>query len=344
MPFDLSTWGTTALVAAFAAAALVIAIAGVTVAARADVIADRTGLGEAIIGGLVLGGSTSLAGLVASVAAASQGHPSLAISNAIGGIAIQTAFLAVADVTYRRANLEHAAASTTNLSQAALLVALLSLLLVAAFGPDLTMWGVHPASLVLVLAYIGGIRLVGRVRREPMWYPRKTPLTVRDVPAAAGVGKDRSSAWIYGTFALAVAALAASGFLVAQFGIEVANRTGLDDTAVGGLLVATVTSLPELVTTVTAVRRGALTLAVGGIIGGNAFDTLFLAGSDVAYRAGSIFHQFKEQDLFVVALTLLMTAILLLGLLRREPGGVARIGFESAFVLVLYVGAVLVML
>lgn len=343
MPFDLALWGLPALVAAFAGAALLIAVAGVTVASRADVIADRTGLGEAIVGALILGGSTSLAGLVASVTAAWQGHPSLAISNAIGGIAIQTAFLAVADVTYRRANLEHAAASTTNLSFSALLIALLSLLLVATFGPDVTVWGVHPASVVLAIAYVAGLRLVGRVRRERMWSPRMTNLTVRDEPAADG-GRARSSAWIYGTFALAVAALAASGYLVTQFGIAVADRTGLDDTAVGGLLVATVTSLPELVTTVTAVRRGALTLAVGGIIGGNAFDTLFLATSDVAYRSGSLYHRFNQQDLFVVALTILMTAVLLLGLLRRERAGVARIGFESAFILVLYVGAVLVML
>jgi cation:H+ antiporter len=343
MPFDLSTWGLPALVAAFAGAALLISVAGVTVASRADVIADRTGLGEAIVGALILGGSTSLAGLVASVTAAWQGHPSLAISNAIGGIAIQTAFLAVADVTYRRANLEHAAASTTNLSFSALLIALLSLLLVATFGPDVTIWRVHPASVVLVVAYVAGLRLVGRVRRERMWSPRMTPWTVRDEPAEDG-GRTHSSAWLYGTFALAVAALAAAGYLVTQFGIAVADRTGLDDTAVGGLLVATVTSLPELVTTVTAVRRGALTLAVGGIIGGNAFDTLFLAASDVAYRDASIFHRFNQQDLFVVALTILMTAVLLLGLLRREQAGVARIGFESAFILVLYVGAVLVML
>jgi cation:H+ antiporter len=344
MALDLTAWGLPALVAALAGAALAIAVAGVVVASRADVIADRTGLGEAIVGALILGGSTSLAGLVASVTAAWQGHPSLAISNAIGGIAIQTAFLAVADVTYRRANLEHAAASTTNLSQAALLLALLSMLLVAAFGPDLTVWGIHPASVVLLIAYVAGLRLVGRVRRERMWVPRMTPLTVRDEPNPDDPGRPRSGAWLYGTFALAVAALGAAGYLVTQFGITVADRTGLDDTAVGGLVVATVTSLPELVTTVTAVRRGALTLAVGGIIGGNAFDTLFLAASDVAYRGGSIFHRFNAQDLFVVALTILMTAVLLLGLLRRERAGVGTIGFESALILVLYVGAVLVML
>jgi cation:H+ antiporter len=344
MPFDLSTWGLPALVAAFAGAALLIAVAGVTVASRADVIADRTGLGEAIVGALILGGSTSLAGLVASVTAAWQGHPSLAISNAIGGIAIQTAFLAVADVTYRRANLEHAAASTTNLSFSALLVALLSLLLVAAFGPDVTVWGVHPASVVLVVAYVAGLRLVGRVRRERMWYPRMTPLTVRDEPAPGRRARATLQRVALRHLRARRGRARAAGYLVTQFGIAVADRTGLDDTAVGGLLVATVTSLPELVTTVTAVRRGALTLAVGGIIGGNAFDTLFLAASDVAYRSGSLYHRFNAQDLFVVALTILMTAVLLLGLLRRERAGVGRIGFESALILVLYVGAVLVML
>lgn len=38
-----------------------------------------------------------------------------------------------------------------------------------------------------------------------------------------------------------------------------------------------------------AVRRGALTLAVGDILGGNCFDVLFISGSDVAYREGSIY-------------------------------------------------------
>ena len=46
----------------------------------------------------------------------------------------------------------------------------------------------------------------------------------------------------------------------------------------------------------------------------------------------------------MVAVTILMTAVLLLGLLRREKSGVATIGFESALILVPYGAAVLVML
>ena len=87
---------------------------------------------------------------------------------------------------------------------------------------------------------------------------------------------------------------------------------------IGGLFTAVATSLPELVTSVAAVRQGALTLAVGGVIGGNAFDVLFVAFSDVAYRGGSIYHAITSQQIFVIALTLLLTGILLLGLLRRK--------------------------
>ncbi|MGB3554400.1 MAG: hypothetical protein WBA25_07155 [Jannaschia sp.] len=62
-----------------------------------------------------------------SRSAALAGDASLAFSNGLGGIAAQTAFIAVADIWHRRANLEHAAAELANLFQAAILMILLSL-------------------------------------------------------------------------------------------------------------------------------------------------------------------------------------------------------------------------
>jgi cation:H+ antiporter len=114
------------------------------------------------------------------------------------------------------------------------------------------------------------------------------------------------------------------------------RHTGLSETLVGSLFTAVATSLPELVTAVAAVRQGALTLAVGGIIGGNTFDVLFLVFSDVAYREGSIYHAISDQPLFIISLTILLTSFLMLGLIRRERRGVANIGFESMAVLIFY--------
>lgn len=76
----------------------VIAFVGTHMTKLADALADRTRLGEAVVGGVLLGTSASLSGMVTSVSAALEGFPSLAFSNAVGGIAAQTVFPVVTDL------------------------------------------------------------------------------------------------------------------------------------------------------------------------------------------------------------------------------------------------------
>ncbi|MCH7228268.1 hypothetical protein [Haloferula sp. A504] len=205
--------------AIFAAGALVILIAGSRLAGVADQLADRTGLGEAAAGTILLGAVTSLPGLIASSTAAWNGLPEMAVSNAVGGIAAQTVFLVVADFFHKPANLEHSAASVTNLFS----------------------------------------------------------------------------------------------------------------------------SLPELVTTVACIRQGAYTLAVSGIVGGNAFDTLFVAASDLFYLDGSIYHAMSGRQEFLLALSIMMTVTLVAGMVRRERRGPANIGFEGVLLIAFYALAVATM-
>ncbi len=156
-------------IALFAAAAAVIGAAGWALATPADRLADRTSLGEAVTGSLFLGGTTSLSGSVSSLTAALDGSAGFAEINALGGIAAKTAFIALADISYPRANLEHTAASLPNLMQGALLVAMLSLILVAmAPPPPHTLAGVHSVSVLLIVTYLVGLRLVHRAHRKPM--------------------------------------------------------------------------------------------------------------------------------------------------------------------------------
>jgi cation:H+ antiporter len=335
---NLAGWPLWVTVVLFVVAALVIAAGGTRMTRAADRLADLTGLGEAIFGAVLLGGATSLPGIITSVATAAQGFAQIAVSNAVGGIAAQTTFLAIADIAYRRANLEHAAASVENLMQGALLSTLLAFPLLAMNAPPFSVFGIHPISVVLVGYYIFGIELIAEAQSASLWQPRETYETVHEETHEeyATSAQLRRKWAIFAVLALLVAA---AGFTVAQTGIALAERTGLSDTFVGGLLTAVVTSLPELVTSVAAVRRGALTLAVGGIIGGNSFDVLFIAFADAGFRGGSIYHQIDSNQVFVIALTLLLTGVLLMGLLRRERSGVLGIGFESFLALVLYVGA-----
>ena len=131
--------------------------------------------------------------------------------------------------------------------------------------------------------------------------------------------------------------------MLAEVAIPLSERTGLSQGIVGGLFTAVSTSIPELVVAVTAVRMGALNLAVGDIIGGNAFDTLFVAVSDIAYRSGPIYAAISAAEVFWLANATLLTCVLLMGLIYRERHGPANIGFESVLLLLIYLGGVSVL-
>ncbi|UWR35752.1 sodium:calcium antiporter (plasmid) [Sulfitobacter sp. W027] len=322
-------------------AATVILLVGLRMTVLADRIADRTGFGEAVVGGVLLGAATSFSGTIVSLTAALDGRASLAFSNGIGGIAAQTAFLAIADIVYRRANLEHAAAEIANVFQCGVLLALLAIPFAASTTPEVALWGIHPASFLLVVVYAYGVAATARLREKPMWRPVETDETRADEPEVDDT-TDKPARWLLMWFLLLMVFLGLAGWAISQIGNQLTDRLGLSASLVGALVTAVITSLPELVTTVAAVRRGALQLAVGGIIGGNTFDILFLTISDAGYRRGSIYHAVSSQDLFWLAVGMLMTAVLLLGLIFREKQGPGSIGRESLTLLCIYGAAVAV--
>jgi cation:H+ antiporter len=320
----------------FIAASLVIAFGGAQMTRLADRLADQTRLGEALIGGVLLGMSTSLSGTVTSITAAYEGYASLAVSNAIGGIAAQTAFLVIADLTFRKVNLEHAAADPGNILQATLLILLLGVALAAYLAPPVLLWSVHPATVVLFAVYAFGLRLSVDLRRWPMWRPEQTAETRLDEPEE-GPRRGRGLLPLLARFGILALSLGFAGYLIAETGARISAELGVSQTIVGGLMTATVTSLPELVTTLAAVRQGALQLAVGGIVGGNTFDTLFLSLADIAYRDGSIYNAITARDALLLVAAIVITAILLMGLIVRDRRG---IGFEGIAILVVYAGVV----
>lgn len=322
-------------IAVFAGATLIIAIGGTRLARAGDQLADLTGLGEAMVGALLLGIATSLPGIITTVYAAYTNHPQLAISNGIGGIAAQTFFLAIADIVYRRTNLEHAAASFANLMQGVLLLGLLGIVLLGMAGPQVSLFHLHPFSLVMIAAYLAGSRLVSKASRDPMWSPEITQDTVEDQPDEEYL-KQLSLPKVATQFVLLAAVVAGAGYAVAEAGIAMADKSGLSEGLVGSLFTAVSSSLPELIVSIAAVRQGALTLAVGNIIGGNTFDVLFVALGDLAYLDGSILHAISDEQLFTMALTITMTSVLLLGLLHREKQGFGNIGWESMGLMLLY--------
>jgi len=330
-------------IAVFVLAGVAIFIGGPRLARLAEALAVATGLGQAISGAVLLGLTTSLGGTVVSVSAAARGDAELAVSNALGGIAVQTAFLAIADGFLPRANLEHAAASAANMFQLGLLILLLGLILTAFAGPDVVLWRMHPVSYFLPFVWFGGTLLARRIQDKPAWIPARTPDTQDPDPSAAAKDARRPVSALWIRFAICAAVMIAAGLALSATAPDVARTTGLSTSAVGALFTATVTSLPELVTTVAAVRRGALALAVGDIIGGNTFDTLFTTLSDAAYGAGSVYHAASGREVFLTALGLTLSGVLIMGLVGRERRGPGRIGTESVAILILYAAGMAVL-
>ncbi len=323
-----------------AGAALLTIVGGARLSALGDVLADRLGVGEALFGAVCFGAVISLSGIVMTATAAAHGLPKMAFSNAVGGVAAQTAVIAVADLAYRRANLEHAAASLPNMLFTTVVLALLSVVLLIRQSPDYAIFGVHPGSIVLVLVYLGGLALVRQSRELPQWQPRSTSETVVDEPDEADE-EDGSTASLAVQFVAYGAAVAAGGWAVAQATASLVTQQGLEESFAGAAVMGVTNALPEAVTSIAAVRRGAVTLALGGVLGGNAFDVLNVAVGDVAFRGGSIYHVAGNDEVLMTLAAILLTTVILAGMLRRQRRGPGGVGFEGVAMLGIYVATLL---
>ncbi|MFR9806575.1 sodium:calcium antiporter [Pseudonocardia sp. RS010] len=337
-----ATWPIGVALGVFAAGAVVTVLGSVRMAGLGDVLADRTGWGEALFGAVFFGALTSLSGIVMTAVSAASDSPGLAYSNAVGGIAAQTLAIAVADLAYSRANLEHAAASLSNILFGCVLIALLTLVVLASFMPDVAVVGIHPMSLVIVAAYLGGVHLVRRSGETPMWRAVETGATREDQPGSEE-DDERSTARIWVVFLAVGAVVAVGGWAVARAADSIVEVTGLSEGLVGAVFMGVVNALPETVTAIAAVRRGAVTLAVAAILGGNCLDALNVVVGDLAYRGGSIYHSAGTDQLFLTLGGILMTAVLVIGLLVRERRGPGRVGFEGVLLVGIY-GAIVAVL
>lgn len=329
------TWTLLPSLLALAVAGAVIVFAGIRLTRVADELADRTGLGDAVGGALLLGAVTSLPGIVTTATGALQGDPAFGLANPIGGVAIQTVWLAIADLVYRQANLEHAAASLENVLQSLILVALLAVPVMAYATPDLRWGWIHPLTLLVPVLYGYGLVLLRRMHDAPMWRPIRTPATREDVDPEQHSASSTGQLW--GRLAALGLLVGVAGWAIGEGGLGVVAATGLPSGLVGFTLTTALTSLPELVVLVTAVRMGALTLGVGNIIGGNVFDTLMIALADVFYLEGPVYRDAGPVSLVLLGGTMLMTTVLSAGLVMRDRKG---IGFEGLALPAIYLGTI----
>lgn len=78
------------------------------------------------------------------------------------------------------------------------------------------------------------------------------------------------------------AAIASGGELVVKYASRIAESLGMSQTLTGLTIVALGTSLPELVTSAAAIKKGVVDLAVGNVVGSNIFNIVFVLGASAA--------------------------------------------------------------
>ena len=331
----------------FAVAAAVVWFAGSRISGYADGITNKSGLDQAFVGLLFLALATETPEIGTTMTAAATGNGELAVGNLFGGVVMQTAILAVVDLTVMRGALTFFTPRPVLLLQGILLALLLGLTLAAVTAGEIfTLWGVGLWTVLLFGAYVLSLYLSHRYQGRERWHP-DTPVEEVIGPAhrqAAAEMRRGYADWSLRRLILffigGSAVILVAGMVLARVGEAIAEQTGLGSTFVGATLLATSTSLPELSTAVAAVRLGNYSMAVSNIFGSNAIMVALLLLADLFYRQGPILSAINPAATFTVAMGIVVTCAYLVGLVERRDQVFLRMGVDSVAVLLFYLGTI----
>jgi cation:H+ antiporter len=338
----MSGIGTPGLLLAFAAAVAATWIAGVFLSRSTDGLDDRLGLGQAIGGVVFLAIAGSLPELAITVSAAQAGNIGLASGNLIGGIATQTLVLVVCDAVISGDRpLTYMVGSLIPVLEAFLVVLTVTATVAGGLLPESASIGpVSPASIAIVVLWVGGLVVVNRARNDLRWRaeaPESHPgRTGRRQPSAPRPYGDRSTAAVVAVFAIASAVTLVAGVVLADAGGVLADRAGMNGVVFGATVLAAVSALPELSSGIAATQTGEHQLAMGDIFGGNAFQVCLFVVADLVAGKPVLPSQGAANS-WIGELGLILTAVYGAAIIVRPRRRLARLGPDSIIVLVLYV-------
>jgi cation:H+ antiporter len=306
-----------------------VVLAGMRLARDGDAIAERTGLGAAWVGAILVAAATSLPELTTDIYAVRQGNVSLATADLFGSSMANMLILSVADfVTVRRRILARLA-----INQALVGTLAITLTAVAAAGiltgHRLTFGPVGWAPVAVGLGYLSGMRLLHLNRPEPPFETveeaAKSAVTAPSLRRAAG-----------GFAAAALVILIAARFL-ANSAADIADAYGLSRGFVGLALLAVTTSLPELTVTLASVRTGSYDLAVGNLLGSNCFNMVILLPLDLVDGRGSLLAGVEPSVTIGAMFAMILTGLTLIEVLNRSERRTWLIEPDSALRILTYV-------
>ncbi|MBN8510881.1 MAG: sodium:calcium antiporter [Burkholderiales bacterium] len=304
----------------FALCAVLIARAGFVLSHSGDRLAALHGWGRGWVGLALLASVTSLPELTSGISAVALVHaPNLAVGNALGACVVNLAFLVIVDALQRRQPMYREAAAVHLLSAAFGVVMLGFVALsmqVGARAPSLFQVGAY--SPLLFGLYLLALRSVQAHASQGA-----------DPPAAAGeAGREpdpgaRRREWR--RFGVAAAVVVAAGLWLPGAADRLATELQLSRSFVGTIFMALVTTLPEMAVTLSALRLGALDMAIGNLLGSSLFNVMILAVDDLFYRHGPLLAAAEPVHAGTAVTAMVMSGLVIIGLLLRPQGRVLRV-------------------
>lgn len=288
-------------------------------------IAKRFRVPEIIIGATIVSIGTTLPEVMVSVTAAVNNNGAIAYGNAIGSIICNTSLIAALTIAIRPAPVNKKAISTPIIF---FFIASAIYMAAAYFFGRFDRW------LGIVMLIVFGVYMAKTIH-SGFKNPVDKESTAEDDSTNGSFIKDII------LLIISAGLIAVGADMLEASSVSLATMAGIPTEVIGVTVVALCTSLPELVTAVTALAKGHGALSLGNIIGANIFNLVLVSGAAVTIspfvvpEGSKLFgfnaSQILEIPLMLVVMALMTLPALLKGKLRRWQG-IVLLGIYVAFV------------
>jgi cation:H+ antiporter len=309
----------------------VIGVAGYQLSRYGDVIAERTGLGRTLVGVIMVATVTSLPELVTGVSSVVIAKvPNIALGDALGSCIFNLLILLFLELGHPRASIYTLAAQSHILSAGFGVILIGVVALSVLVGEELpTIGHVGLYTPVIFIGYILAMRIVLQYElREARARPEEK------TSRYPGISLRRALTG----YGIAAAVVVSAGVALPFIGVALARVMGWNNSFVGTLFVAFSTSLPELAVAGSALKLGALDLAIGNLLGSNLFDVAIIAVDDLFYTDGPLFAATSPAHAGTAISAVIMSGAVIAALFYRPAERTFRaFGWTGLFLLLIYV-------
>lgn len=282
----------------------------------ASSLARRMGISQLVIGLTIVAMGTSIPEVAVSVTAAANGNAAIAIGNVVGSNTLNILLILGITALIRSV----AVGKTTMRYEIPFMLLATSALLIMGMTGDAISFAEGIILLALFIAYLGYLYVIAKEGDQP-----------NQIEEGQNISLVKCILMIVIGCALVILG---SDFAV-EGAINIAKEIGLSERFIGLTVVALGTSLPELVTSITAALKGNSGIVIGNIVGSNIFNILFILGTSAIL--GDI--PFEKGFIFDTAMAIVAGLALWLGTAKGKklswPQGITMIVIYSVYVWIL---------